>query len=388
MLTLKSIANDLGLPLEPIGEGWNTTKTIRSVTVVESTDVSQWLRGGEFLLVSPQTLRRVRDVASFVDELVSGGARALAIKSPTAQDVPQALVARAQETHLPLFHIPEDVTYLQVMSPINEALIRDEQSSFFLGATTRYLLGTPRLTTDDLLQAGLPQELSSSDVVVMRTVFSLSFLLQSPTGAAALSMTRSFRAQVSERLQEMKEDGRILDFVAIEELNDLTVALFVAPGSSPDVVERVTREVGAGSIFSLGISERLPVTQAHSAYEQADFAFRTGESILEAPGNYRYDEVEFYELVENVARQRESAALFERVDALADHPQLVETLSEYFKSNEQLKPAAEKLFIHVNTLRYRLEQVQRLTGLDYSVTTDKVKLFLGLIHLNSRKASQ
>ncbi|NGP44855.1 hypothetical protein G4V62_07735 [Bacillaceae bacterium SIJ1] len=58
--------------------------------------------------------------------------------------------------------------------------------------------------------------------------------------------------------------------------------------------------------------------------------------------------------------------------------QLVTTLETYFSCNEQLKWTSEALFVHVNTLKYRLRKVQQLTGLDVKITDDKTKLYLGL----------
>ena len=49
---------------------------------------------------------------------------------------------------------------------------------------------------------------------------------------------------------------------------------------------------------------------------------------------------------------------------LMDSPELLTTLANYLVFGENLKETAEKTFIHVNTLKYRLKRIQELLGVD------------------------
>lgn len=57
---------------------------------------------------------------------------------------------------------------------------------------------------------------------------------------------------------------------------------------------------------------------------------------------------------------------------------LVKSLQQYFLSNCDLSHAAEKLFIHPNTLRYRLERIEAITALSFNKIEDKLILYLGV----------
>jgi DNA-binding PucR family transcriptional regulator len=48
---------------------------------------------------------------------------------------------------------------------------------------------------------------------------------------------------------------------------------------------------------------------------------------------------------------------------------LIETLSAYFHHGASMEAAARALFVHANTVRYRLKQVSELTG--YSPSTPR-----------------
>jgi PucR family transcriptional regulator, purine catabolism regulatory protein len=43
---------------------------------------------------------------------------------------------------------------------------------------------------------------------------------------------------------------------------------------------------------------------------------------------------------------------------------LLETLGVYLRANENLRRTAERLFVHVNTVNYRLRRIEAITGLD------------------------
>lgn len=57
---------------------------------------------------------------------------------------------------------------------------------------------------------------------------------------------------------------------------------------------------------------------------------------------------------------------------------LLHTLDVFLSSTGQWKVAAEKLHVHVNTLRYRLARIEELTGRRLSDMNDRVDLFLAL----------
>lgn len=60
---------------------------------------------------------------------------------------------------------------------------------------------------------------------------------------------------------------------------------------------------------------------------------------------------------------------------------LVRTLSVYFETRTNASEAADRLFLHRNSLLYRLERIQTLTGLDLRNSESMLVLQLGLLAL-------
>lgn len=65
---------------------------------------------------------------------------------------------------------------------------------------------------------------------------------------------------------------------------------------------------------------------------------------------------------------------------------LIETLDAFLNSNGKWRETAKALYIHVNTLRHRLGNVERLTGRDLSSMSDRVDFFIAL-RAREREAS-
>ena len=65
---------------------------------------------------------------------------------------------------------------------------------------------------------------------------------------------------------------------------------------------------------------------------------------------------------------------------------LVETLAVYLQSSNAMC-AAKTLFVHRHTMKYRLEQIDKLTGLNPLIPADTLQLNLGLHVYNYLKAS-
>jgi len=62
----------------------------------------------------------------------------------------------------------------------------------------------------------------------------------------------------------------------------------------------------------------------------------------------------------------------------ANGTQLTETLVVFFRNNESLTQTAADLFAHRHTIRYRLEKIAEIVGLNVFQTEHKERLGLGL----------
>jgi len=108
---------------------------------------------------------------------------------------------------------------------------------------------------------------------------------------------------------------------------------------------------------------------ARSLSEAADAA-RVARALAPAGGAFAYSELGAYRYLihlplDELASDRHSEA----IERLLDYDRrrkarLVDTLEEYLHSRGSTAATARKLYVHPNTLRQRLDRIQKITGLE------------------------
>lgn len=66
---------------------------------------------------------------------------------------------------------------------------------------------------------------------------------------------------------------------------------------------------------------------------------------------------------------------------------LLRTLRVYFATGANASEAAERLFLHRNSMLYRLARIEELTGLDLKDPRARLALQLGLLFVDEQKGS-
>jgi DNA-binding PucR family transcriptional regulator len=60
------------------------------------------------------------------------------------------------------------------------------------------------------------------------------------------------------------------------------------------------------------------------------------------------------------------------------HAELLPTLREFLACDGSWSACAARMYVHVNTVRYRISRIEELTGRDLSALPDRVEFFLAL----------
>ncbi len=91
-------------------------------------------------------------------------------------------------------------------------------------------------------------------------------------------------------------------------------------------------------------------------------------------------------LIQALSRSEDLRPFRALVEPLAEHDQargsdLVKTLGTFFAAGANASEAADRLFLHRNSMTYRLERIGKLTGLDLREPGVAMALQLGLLSL-------
>ena len=148
------------------------------------------------------------------------------------------------------------------------------------------------------------------------------------------------------------------------------VVVIVAEGLDWPVLVQVLRDAMRGERFTIGVSSRRNVVEEyHDAAREAEVAVGLGAAIG-GDGVTHFEDLGVYRLLAANGNTAELNQYVQRwLGPLIEYDQvrnadLVRTLSEYLERGGSLDQAAETLFIHRSTLKYRLGRIATLTGVD------------------------
>ncbi|MFL0363497.1 PucR family transcriptional regulator [Pseudobacillus sp. 179-B 2D1 NHS] len=143
--------------------------------------------------------------------------------------------------------------------------------------------------------------------------------------------------------------------------------------------------VGIGSEYTSIVDLRQSYLEALRVIHTAEFL---GTSSLPA---FHYKKMGVFRYLEAIARfnsetdyVNEDLLKLERKDQ-ESQSNLLETLEAYLLNHCRIKPAAEQLFIHTNTLKYRLKQIADLTTIDFNDFNMNAQLFIDLQLMKRKK---
>lgn len=131
--------------------------------------------------------------------------------------------------------------------------------------------------------------------------------------------------------------------------------------------------------WAAGLSEPVAAGQLAEGDRQARRALALGDALLaERDGPHRYAELEIYDaLVGDLAGGRASRVRERTVDRLS--PELALTLETYLRAGSSVAATAGRLYLHRNTVHYRLRRIEQSTGLDLSRMEDRMLCELGVL---------
>ncbi|MCV3263903.1 helix-turn-helix domain-containing protein [Vibrio harveyi] len=173
--------------------------------------------------------------------------------------------------------------------------------------------------------------------------------------------------------------------VAIMSMNEIVVLKplrsFSTSNSDQSILERIQRRLTANQIDDV----RLAIGQYFDGAKQLPLSYQSAKQVL-AVGRRSHPEqitLSFSEyripvLLAPLADSWQGEQLAQARTSLASADksgQLVKTLEAYFHANGNANDCANALFIHRNTLRYRLDKISEVTGISTHDFTGLVELY-------------
>ena len=361
-------------------------KGIRWVYKAESVQLSQWVHGGELLIISKPVISdsnfNLFDILSEAIRLNMSGALLL-IGPDYIEKIFQSTIRLCDTHNFPLFAIPWDLPLLDFFEEIGHSI---STSNFYQNRGDDVIFNIifennidPSLLKLKAMDAGYP--LNST-----QRFFLLHF---TPVDSEhTIGMEQSISNDIREYIQQTFSQtsrpillsnygNHIIGMLPDENSTELT-SLF----------EKLLSYISAAyPQFQCNIGIGLPVPdieQLKTSYEQAAKCITYCCKLKLERRILTYNQLGLYQLFSDL-KPTEPLELFvkNQIGALIDyddsnHTALIETLYCYLQNNCNLMHTAAALYTHRNTIKYRLSRVCEITRLDLDDASVRLNLHLAL----------
>ena len=179
----------------------------------------------------------------------------------------------------------------------------------------------------------------------------------------------------------------------VVEMDRHTVALIRQSSEAPDMDEAEqfaqalinTFENETGQAVSVGIGEvKTSLNAIADSFEEAKRALNVGRIYRNQSRVFVYHKLLLERFLDEVPVEMQlkyNQAMFNRKTARLFNEEMLHTIDKFFENSLNLSETARQIYIHRNTLVYRLDKVQRQIGLDLrsfdDAVTFKMMMLLG-----------
>lgn len=136
---------------------------------------------------------------------------------------------------------------------------------------------------------------------------------------------------------------------------------------------------------SLGVGRFYPeISGLRRSYNEALKALTIGKHLYLESKIILFDQLGVYRLLEQLPDRDELLAFYQETIASLDaydtasHADLVQTLSAFFECHGNLKQVSKQLYTHYNTIVYRMERIEEISGLNLKCPEARLNLQIGL----------
>lgn len=362
-------------------EGLHTT--VSWVHMVETVEATNFLDGGEIAFVTGLGITKHDTILDLVTSIYKrNGAGVFINIGPFISSVPDDVIAYCNENAFPLFTVPWKVHLAEIIRRFSHTITKDEQKHLQISSAFMNALFFPN--QEELYVAPLTQH--GFQVNWHYAVCMLKF----PAGS---EITISYIDQLTLRIERFLK--HYYDNYATFRLDE-SIVIIMADYSDEQVRELVAKVFERSRSYcsknSLPFVGCGRLTQSmrciYKSYNQANSITNLQANGKIPKSNVFYSDMGIYRLLMSIT-DTDSMNYFcqQTIMPLVEYDKkndtnLTEVLKKYLQNNGSVNDTANELYVHRNTINYKLKKIEELLDVDSSSLDFRIHATLGLYLLD------
>ncbi|MDF2613720.1 MAG: regulator of polyketide synthase expression [Clostridia bacterium] len=348
-----------------------------------------WLQGGELVFISGLGIKHNKEILLSLIKGISekNGAGLIINIGRYIEEVPEEVIKAADELDLPVFELPWEVKLVELTHEICSSIVLSE----FEDNSLTHLLSSI------LFGEGDPE----GNIIERAAYF--GYNLSGECGICVIDIDEFAKYIENNSISEEQEIVRIksvfmkvvqeaLEYYHIKALllaqSDSVIILNKASGKGSEllqkVIERIQQAVETkwkGMTVSIGIGNRYnDLSLMKRSLMEAEWALKAAKIKGEKRSVTYVADIGIYALLFNIKdKEILKQFYFNNLGRVLEYDKindacLIATLEMYLSENCNITTTAEKLFLHRNTLKYRLKKIEELLNCNLHNLNDCVEL--------------
>ena len=326
--------------------------------------IEEYIHGGEFVVL---TNRNLTDDSIRLKELISKmQAYDIAALGINEGQISEEMTAYCEEHKLPLFELPERFPLVDLSQIICKRLVLEENDKNAAEQLFTSILDAEHLNRENVFaQARFLNIDLSGEFRVIEFAF-LKEQDKDDSFAVGQAIRRiihtEFARYLSQNILTRLQAGTVLALVPAGDITEERLKEILVR-----IVKRVRKECATGLVVGVGNSTGY-LEDVNLSRNEASTAIRVADLSGQQEAVFFYKEQGIYTLLSKITDSKFLDAFVEkhigkliRADEV-NKSNLCETLETYINHNCNAKETAESMYIHRNTLNYRLGKTQEILG--------------------------
>lgn len=363
-------------------------KPIEYVNVMDTVNITNWLKGKELLLVCGVFKSEPNICKNIIKNVAKKNVSAIGTKFKTCfGSIPVEMIEQSNKYSIPLLDIPSEFSWTDIMAPVYNAIINKK---------------TKLMERYDFLYDLIYGNITSRELIINKARnYNWNFC---PNFFIIIYSVFKQKQTAEKNIDEStytKNKLNIMDNIEYLTINYFSNCISFKKGHSiiallpeniPNNVNNVKKLITEilskanyddNSIgISAGISRIYPIENIYIAYNEAQTAIELSSIIKGKDCVIDFNELGLYRILMSRKNDKDTRDFYSKtIEPLVLYDK--ENCTQYVHALEAFlehgtKQGAEMLYIHPNTLRYRLKKIEEITGKSLDNYDDQLDLQIGL----------
>lgn len=347
------------------------------VHMVETVEASSFLNGGEIAFATGFGLNNSQTLLDLVKNIFKNKAAGIILNiGPFLEKVPNDVITFGNENNFPIFTVPWKVHLAEIMRIFCFAILKDDQENLETAAAFKNAIFFPK--QEELYFSQLSQHGFHVNWHYAACVINIENYINKKLDSLIVSLHNHMKHNY-DNFTIFEHDNEIL--VILGNYTDNNLHKFIN-----ELIDYLKILLTHKTTFSIGVGKQTKsIRCVYKSYRQAKAIQKLQAKNKLEKSLIFYSDMGIFKLLMSIEDEEIIQEYYKHtIQPLIDYDKknnslLTDVLRSYLKNDGSVKETADELFIHRNTVNYKINKIEELLNINLSSLDIRLQLRVGFM---------